>query len=100
MAITTYLIERRRRPRGPKWKKRAAWFCLEAFGAILSFVAGWPLYAAGFLLALANDWTHLHRAPCDPEAPPLTEREWIRIVVFDVGAIVLALTGMLSAMLS
>lgn len=66
---------RRRKPRGPQWRRKAAWCCawLVLIAANLLSANCWS--AIGAAVFFVVDWRELHHAPCDPDAKPLTLRE-------------------------
>lgn len=66
---------RRRKPRGPEWRRSAALCCANAFSLLVFLLSDEPLCAAASAIGLAVTWIDLHHAPCDPEARALTRRE-------------------------
>ena len=66
---------RRRKPRGPWWRYTAAFCCVWLVLIAVNLLVGNPWSAAGAAIFFTVDWRDLHRAPCDPEARPLTIRE-------------------------
>jgi hypothetical protein len=87
---------RRRKPRGPQWRRKAAWCCLWLVLTSANLMSGHALVAAGMAVLFAVDWRELHRAPCDPEAAPLTLREELAHTAVGFAAVALALVGWLS----
>lgn len=69
------ILTRRRKPRPPAWRKAAAWCALWLLLFALNLLEGNALAAASSAIFFACYWRELHRAPADPEAPPLTLRE-------------------------
>jgi hypothetical protein len=83
---------RRRKPRGPEWKRKALHVALDAFFVVVYAPTAWAV-AVGFTICLAVDWRDLHRAPCDPEARPLTLREEITGALAVLAALSLVVVG-------
>ncbi len=84
---------RRRKPRGPEWKRQAVWVAVWMLLLALNILAGAPWSAAGAAILLACEWQELHRWPCEPEASPLTLTERKRGVAWRAAALALMLVG-------
>ncbi len=84
---------RRRKPRGPEWKRQAALCAVWIFLLALYVFTALPWSAAGSVVFLACDWQLLHRWPCDPDASPLTLTERKRGIAWRVAGLALLTIG-------
>lgn len=87
---------RRRKPRGPEWKRTAAWCCFCLFNMAFAALLGAALTAIGWALAFSIEWRELHRWPCDPEATALSIREVLCHRAVSVLAVALMFIGIFS----
>lgn len=87
---------RRRKPRGPEWKRTAkwcaAWLVLLALNGVLGHFAS----AAGCAVFFSLEWRNLHRWPCDPEAAALTMEEARRGCLMAMLGLALMVVGILT----
>lgn len=87
---------RRRKPRGPQWRRKARRCALVAITAIVLSLVSAPYSAIGCSIALGVEWRELHHAPYDPEAPPLTLRQSAENAVATAVALGFMLVGIVS----
>ncbi len=63
---------RRRKPRGPEWRRQFRWLAWAMTLAVACVFAGLVFTATGMALQAVAHLRELRRWPCDPEARPAT----------------------------